>query len=635
MTRAFIFPGQGSQAVGMGLALSQGFPAAKLVFEEVDEALKQKLSKLMFEGPEADLILTENAQPALMAVSVAALRVLEGEGGWRLADRAAYVAGHSLGEYSALAAAGALSLTDAARLLKLRGQAMQKAVPVGAGAMAAVLGPELEQVQKIAKQAAEETKLVCSVANDNSPGQVVVSGAKEAVERAMAIATEQGVKRSILLPVSAPFHCALMQPAADAMQEALSNATIRQPVGTGRRQRHGGAGQRPRDHREAAGATGDGDGALAGIGDRDEGPRRRQDVRTGRRQSAGRPRQTHRQGNRSDVRRCPGGCRNSAESAGMNRGTVHFPFPPCGGRMRKLSEAEPSLAGAGWGVAHRVVRIAGGDNLEGSSAASPPIPTFPARGEGVHRVRCEHMFDLTGKSALVTGASGGIGGEIARALHKQGANVALSGTRVEPLEKLKAELGERAHVLPCDLSDPASIEQLLKSADAALSGVDILVNNAGLTRDNLALRMKDEDWSKVIEVNLTAGFRLARGAMRGMMKKRWGRIIGITSVVGHTGNPGQANYAAAKAGMVGMSKALAAEVASRGITVNCVAPGFIETNMTDALNDEQKARIVGNIPAGRLGQVADVAAAVVYLASVEAAYVTGQTIHVNGGMAMI
>ena len=245
------------------------------------------------------------------------------------------------------------------------------------------------------------------------------------------------------------------------------------------------------------------------------------------------------------------------------------------------------------------------------------------------------MFDLTGKSALVTGASGGIGGEIARALHKHGANVALSGTRVEPLEKLKAELGERAHVVPADLGDAAAVEALLKSADAALGGIDILVNNAGLTRDNLALRMKDEDWSKVIEVNLTAGFRLARGAMRGMMKKRWGRIIGITSVVGHTGNPGQANYAAAKAGMVGMSKALAAEVASRGITVNCVAPGFIETNMTDALNDDQKARIVGNIPAGRLGQVADVAAAVVYLASLEAAYVTGQTIHVNGGMAMI
>ena len=230
MSRAFIFPGQGSQAVGMGLALSQSFAAARLVFEEVDEALKQKLSKLMFDGPEGELTLTENAQPALMAVSIAALRVLETDGGWRLADRAGYVAGHSLGEYSALAATGSLTLSDAARLLKLRGQAMQKAVPVGVGAMAALLGPELEQVQKIAKQAADDTKLVCGVANDNSPGQVVVSGAKEAVERAIAIAAEQGVKRSVMLPVSAPFHCTLMQPAADAMEEALAEATIRQPA---------------------------------------------------------------------------------------------------------------------------------------------------------------------------------------------------------------------------------------------------------------------------------------------------------------------------------------------------------------------------------------------------------------------
>ena len=245
------------------------------------------------------------------------------------------------------------------------------------------------------------------------------------------------------------------------------------------------------------------------------------------------------------------------------------------------------------------------------------------------------MFDLGGKSALVTGASGGIGGAIAKALHARGATVGLSGTRTEPLETLKAELGERAHVLPADLGDPAAIEALLKSADATLGGIDILINNAGLTRDNLAMRMKDEDWQKVIDVNLTAGFRLARGAMRGMMKKRWGRIIGITSVVGVTGNPGQANYAAAKAGMIGMSKSLAQEVASRGITVNCVAPGFIETQMTGALNDDQKARIMTAIPAGRLGQSDEIAAAVVYLASPEAAYVTGQTIHVNGGMAMI
>src|SRR5919197_1611888 len=230
MTRAFVFPGQGSQAVGMGRDLAAAFGAARLVFEEVDEALKQKLSKIMFEGPESDLTLTENAQPALMAVSLAALRVLESEGGWHLADKASYVAGHSLGEYAALAGTGALALSDAARLLKLRGQVMQKAVPVGVGAMAALLGPDLEQAQKIARQAADETKLVCGVGNDNSPGQVVVSGAKEAVERAVAIAAEQGVKRSVMLPVSAPFHCALMQPAADAMEEALAKATIRQPA---------------------------------------------------------------------------------------------------------------------------------------------------------------------------------------------------------------------------------------------------------------------------------------------------------------------------------------------------------------------------------------------------------------------
>ena len=245
------------------------------------------------------------------------------------------------------------------------------------------------------------------------------------------------------------------------------------------------------------------------------------------------------------------------------------------------------------------------------------------------------MFSLSGNWALVTGASGGIGSEIAVALARQGARVALSGTRVEALEKVKAGIGDNAVVTPGDLGDAAATDKLFKDAEAALGQVDILVNNAGLTRDTLALRMKDEDWQKVIDVNLTAGFRLARSAMRGMMKRRSGRIIGITSIVGVTGNPGQANYAAAKAGMIGMSKALAAEVASRGITVNCVAPGFIATPMTDGLNEEQKTRLLTAIPTGRLGSIADVAAAVVYLASDEAAYVTGQTLHVNGGMAMI
>ncbi|CBS86960.1 3-oxoacyl-[acyl-carrier-protein] reductase [Azospirillum lipoferum] len=245
------------------------------------------------------------------------------------------------------------------------------------------------------------------------------------------------------------------------------------------------------------------------------------------------------------------------------------------------------------------------------------------------------MFDLTGKSALVTGASGGIGASIARALHAQGAAVALSGTRVAPLEALAAELGERAFVVPGNLSEAAATEQLFKDAEAALGKIDILVNNAGLTRDQIAMRLKDEDWQSVIDVNLTAAFRLSRAAMRGMMKRRWGRIVNITSVVGVTGNPGQANYAASKAGLIGMSKSLAAELASRSITVNCVAPGFIATAMTDALNDEQKQKLLPVIPAGRMGQPEEIAAGVVYLASEEAAYVTGQTLHINGGMAMI
>jgi [acyl-carrier-protein] S-malonyltransferase len=228
--RAFVFPGQGSQAVGMGKALAEAFGPARLVFEEIDDALGQKLSKLMFEGPEGDLTLTENAQPALMAVSLAVLRVLETEGKFRLADKASYVAGHSLGEYSALAAAGAFTLADTARLLKLRGQAMQKAVPVGEGAMAALLNFDLERAQKVAAQAAAETNLVCAVANDNDPSQVVISGAKAAVERGGALALEAGAKRSVMLPVSAPFHCPLMQPAADAMAEALAKTDIRMPV---------------------------------------------------------------------------------------------------------------------------------------------------------------------------------------------------------------------------------------------------------------------------------------------------------------------------------------------------------------------------------------------------------------------
>lgn len=245
------------------------------------------------------------------------------------------------------------------------------------------------------------------------------------------------------------------------------------------------------------------------------------------------------------------------------------------------------------------------------------------------------MFDLNEKCALVTGASGGIGKAIAKALHAQGATVALSGTRAEALEAIAAELGSRAHVLPCNLSDMAAVSALPKAAEAALGKVDILVNNAGITRDNLALRLKEEDWDAVLSVNLKAAFLLSQGVMRGMIKQRWGRIISITSIVGVTGNPGQANYAAAKAGLIGMTKSLAQEIASRGITVNCVAPGFIATPMTDVLADDQKAALTGRVPLGHLGTPEDIAAGVVYLASGEAGYVTGQTLHINGGMAMI
>ncbi len=245
------------------------------------------------------------------------------------------------------------------------------------------------------------------------------------------------------------------------------------------------------------------------------------------------------------------------------------------------------------------------------------------------------MFNLTGKTALITGASGGIGAAIAKSLHAAGATIAISGTRQAVLEELKSQIGDNVHVLPCNLSNADEVEKLVPGAEAAMGALDILVNNAGITKDGLAMRMKDEDWQSVIDVNLTSNFRLCRAAMRGMMKKRWGRIINITSIVGITGNPGQVNYVASKAGIIGMTKSIAQELAARNVTANCVAPGFIATPMTDVLNDKQKEAILSRIPAGRMGGPADIAAAVIYLASDEAGYVTGQTLHVNGGMAMI
>jgi 3-oxoacyl-[acyl-carrier protein] reductase len=544
---AFVFPGQGSQAPGMGSEILAAFPAARHVLEEVDDALGQRLSRLIAEGPEDELTLTENAQPALMAVSMAVLRVIEAEGGIDPAEACAFVAGHSLGEYSALVAAGTLGLVDGARLLKTRGRAMQEAVPVGAGAMAALLGADLDVAREIAEAAAEGE--VCQPANDNAPGQVVLSGAKAAIDRAIEIAGGRGIRKAIALPVSAPFHCEMMRPAAS---------------GSGGGQRHRPAGRRSRHHPCAADRAGHRHGAVARIG-RDYARRqRRHHRRDRRRQGAVRPGAPHRPRPEGDV----------------------------GIDARRRRAADQGLVGV-------------------------------------------TMFDLSDKSALVTGASGGIGGAIARALHGAGAAVALSGRNVDALEALAGELGQRAHAIPGDLADADSAAALAAAAAEAMGSVDILVNNAGMTRDNLAMRLKDEDWQAVLDVNLTSAFRLSRAVLRGMMKSRWGRIISITSIVGVTGNPGQANYAASKAGMIGMSKSLAAEVASRGITVNCIAPGFIVTAMTDSLGEDASERLTEAIPAGRLGAPDDVAAAAVFLASEEAGYVTGQTLHVNGGMTMI
>ena len=561
MAVAFVFPGQGSQAVGMGKTLASNFTAAQHVFDEVDTALGSKLSAIIFEGPADTLTLTENAQPALMAVSLAALRVLEQEAGLDLARDAQFVAGHSLGEYSALAAAGAFSVADAARLLRTRGQAMQKAVPVGAGAMAALIGLEFDVAAAVAAEAAQGE--VCQAANDNGAGQVVVSGSKAAVERAVEIAKTKGAKRAMLLPVSAPFHCALMQPAADVMTEALAKVSVKPPA-------------MPVVANVLAKAI------------------------------------------RDPTKSC-------AALIAQVTGTVRW------------RESVVYMAGAG---VTKFYEVGAGKVLSGlikrTRRRRRRRCDWKSRGRrrlqgGEERM----MFDLTGKTALVTGASGAIGGAIARAFHAQGATVAISGTRKDALESLAAAMRDRVHVLPCDLADKAAVEALVPSAEEKMEKLDILVANAGVNRDNLFVQLRDEEWDQVIAVNLTSTFRLARAAVSRMMRRRWGRVIAISSVVGFTGNPGQVNYTASKAGVVGMVKSIAAEYAKRNVTANCIAPGLIASAMTEKLNEKQREAIFARIPAAKLGTPEDVAAAAVFLASNEAAYVNGQTIHVNGGMAMI
>jgi len=486
MAKALTFPGQGSQAVGMGKTLAEQFPQARMVFDEVNDSLGQNLSKIMFEGPEAELTLTANAQPALMAVSIAVIKVMEAQG-LVLKNSVRYVAGHSLGEYSALCAAGMFSLADTARLLRIRGKAMQKAVPVGQGAMAAIIGLDDKTVSALCSDASALG--VCQIANDNGGGQLVISGNRQAVERAVATAGEKGAKRALMLPVSAPFHCVLMEPAAEEMRAALADVVKHNPV----------------------------------------------------------------------IPVIP----NVSVAAEQDAQTItHLLVEQVTGRVRWRETVE-------WFAANGITDI----------------------------------YEI-GSGRVLTG--------LARRIDKE-----LRGMSV-------ANLAEREEV-----------KKLGATAEEQMDGVDILVNNAGITRDGLFVRLSDDDWDQVLSVNLSSVFYVTRAIGHAMMRRRFGRIINISSIVGFTGNAGQTNYCAAKAGLIGFSKALAQEFATRNVTVNCIAPGFVETAMTDKLSDKIKDTLMAQIPMKRMGSGADIAAAAVYLASDEASYMTGETLHVNGGMAMI
>ena len=531
---AFIFPGQGSQAVGMGRDLAAAFSAAREVFQEVDETLKQKLSRLMFEGPGEELTLTENTQPALMAHSLAVLRVLEKEGGFTLRQKAVVVAGHSLGEYSALAAAGSFSIADAARLLKLRGQAMQKAVPAGEGAMAALLGAEMAQAEAICAEAApvpdSETareREVIEPANDNGAGQIVVSGHRGAVERAVASPPSKGVRRAMLLPVSAPFHCALMAPAADAMAEALENTPPRAPIV-------------PLIANVSAAKATD--------------PAEIRDLLVRQVTAMVRWRE----------------CVNAMVELGVDSFVELGAGKVLSGLIRRIAPDAATAVGG----------HAGGNRSRAEEPAECPCSGWTARrrwspaprAASARRSRARCMPRAPSWRCPARGATRST---------RWPRNWASGPSSARPT-----------------CATPTEPDALVEAAEQAAGPLAILVNNAGMTRDMLALRMSDADWQAVLDVDLSAPFRLARAALRGMLRRRAGRIINISSIVGATGNAGQANYAAAKAGLVGMTKALAQEVASRGITVNAVAPGFVTTPMTDRLSEQQRTKLTECDPAG-------------------------------------
>ncbi len=555
---AFVFPGQGSQSVGMLAELSALHPGLRTTFEEASEGAGIDLWALSQAGPEAQLNRTEYTQPALLAAGVAVWRLWQQQGG----APPSVLAGHSLGEYTALVAAQALTLRDAAHLVRIRGQLMQAAAPAGTGAMAAVLGAEDALVQEVCDAVSGSEVVV--PANYNSPGQIVIGGHAAAVDAALAMLAERGVRKTVKLAVSVPSHTPLMRDAANRLADTMAGMPWQLPstpvVQNVDAQVHDSIDAIREALVHQLYLPGAVDRLRAGAGRARRGPDRR--MRTG--QGAGRAGETHRQITR--------GAR-----AGYS------------GRLRSGN-----------------------------------------RG-------METMSDryLQGEIALVTGASRGIGAAIADELAALGATVI--GTATSDAGALA--IGERlaasgGHGRRLQVNEAGAIEALVDGVCSEFGGLSILVNNAGITRDNLLLRMKEEDWQAILDTNLTSVFRSSKAVLRGMMKARKGRIINIASVIGVTGNAGQSNYAAAKAGIIAFSKSLAKEIGSRGITVNVVAPGFIATDMTADLPEQAREAMLQQIALGRLGEPADIARAVAFLAGPSAAYITGETLHVNGGMYM-
>ena len=548
-----IFPGQGSQTIGMGKEFFDKFELVKELFKEADNILNIPLSKIILEGPKNDLDLTINTQPAIFLISYSIYNVIKEEFNIDL-SKAKYFAGHSLGEYSALSCSGYLNFSDTLKLLRARGDAMQNAVPKGEGGMLAVLGSTIDKIEKILKENKEKFKT--EIANDNSEGQLVLSGKNNEIDKLTEVLKLNNIK-NIRLPVSAPFHCQLMNKATEIMKNEIEKVNFQ-------------------DSKNILISNVTGEEIL----------------------------------NKDQlkillIQQIENRVRWRESVINMiNKGINHFieigPGKVLSGLVKRINKD---------------VKI----NTINSESDIKDL---------------KNMSDLKDKNIIVTGASGGIGNSIVKKLCEKGANILASGTKLEKLEKLKSE-NKNIKILKFDISEIEKIDQFIEDASSELGGnLDCLINNAGITQDNLAIRMTLEEWKKVIDINLTSTFLMSKSAIKKMLKNKSGKIINITSVVGHTGNLGQANYTASKAGIIAMSKSLAIEYAKKNININCISPGFIKTAMTDKIDEKFKEIIISKIPSARLGEPEDIANAVLFLASDQSNYINGETLHVNGGMYM-